>query len=260
MSAHQYYPTLLHQEAAENIRDFFSHKPITEVVLLVNSCARGTAIPQSDLDMAIIVNPNITENELSNLETEWLEFYASHSIFTQLQSSSKFAGVHLDIIDGKFSPKSFDDSGGPDYFEVEVGNRIAYSKAIWQRTDYFEQLKQKWLPYYDEALAIERLEMVRNACIFDLEHIPFYVERGLFFQAFDRLYKAYMEFLQSVHIAHRVYPLAYNKWIKEQIQLNLGLPDLYTELPKLFEIKQFESKELVEKANTLRCLLDKWAV
>ena len=76
----------------------------------------------------------------------------------------------------------------------------------------------QWLPYYDEALRLERLQMVRDACLLNIERVHFAVRRELYFYAFDRLYHAFQEFLQAVFIANRVYPIAYNKWIREQVE------------------------------------------
>ena len=83
--------------------------------------------------------------------------------------------------------------------------------------------------------------------------------RGLHFQCFNRFYDAFREFLQALFIARRTYPIAYDKWIQEQIVEILGLPKLYERLPRLFEIHNFESHEILDKANTLRSLLDKYA-
>ena len=48
-------------------------------------------------------------------------------------------------------------------------------------------------------------------------------------------------------------------WIQEQIVEILGLPKLYERLLRLFEIDSFESHEILDKANTLRSLLDEYA-
>lgn len=93
----------------------------------------------------------------------------------------------------------------------------------------------------------------------NLHHIPLYVERGLYFQSFDRLYNALQEFLQALFIARRTYPIAYNKWIREQVEEILGLPELYAQLPRLLEIRHFESREIAEKAVTLERLLEAYA-
>jgi hypothetical protein len=99
---------------------------------------------------------------------------------------------------------------------------------------------------------------VREACARDLEAIPFYLGRGLYFQAFDRLYKAFREFLQALFVARRTYPLCYNKWIQEQVTEWLSLPELYKELPSILSVRNIESSELGEKADVLRNLLVCW--
>jgi len=52
------FPTVLHHDAAEIVQDYFSAFPIIDTVLVVNSCARGLAVPESDLDFAILVRPD----------------------------------------------------------------------------------------------------------------------------------------------------------------------------------------------------------
>ena len=123
---------------------------------------------------------------------------------------------------------------------------------------HFKSLQAQWLPYYDEALRLARLPMVFAACANDLEHVPYFARRELYFQAFDRLYRAFQEFLQGLFIARRVYPLAYNKWICLQVESWLGLPDLYRELPLILSIQKLESDELSAKARHLQTLLDAW--
>ena len=51
--------------------------------------------------------------------------------------------------------------------------------------------------------------------------------RRLYFQPFDRQYNAYREVLQAMFITWRAYPIAYNKWIREQVEEILGLPELH---------------------------------
>jgi hypothetical protein len=91
-----------------------------------------------------------------------------------------------------------------------------------------------------------------------LDAIPFYLNRGLYFQAFDRLYKAFQEFLQALFVARRTYPLAYNKWIREQVTEWLSLPKLYEQLPPILSVRNIQGPELGEKADALRTLLERW--
>lgn len=254
------YPTSEHEQATAAIVDFLTASSATEAVLLVNSCARGKASRDSCLDIIVLVTPEVDlSTDLPRLETWWEQFYETAPIFSALRGVGKYAHVHLDFFNGRFVPQPRNEAAGPDDFELQVGNLMAYSVPLWQRSDYLAQLKAKWLPYYDETLRRERLKMVHWYCRNNLGHIPVYVERGLYFQAFDRLYNALQEFLQALFIARRTYPIAYNKWIREQIVDILGLPELYAQLPRLLEIKHFESAELAQKGASLEKLLDDYA-
>lgn len=260
MSSRASLPTPLHQQAAEAIVAFFRPRSGVDAVLLVNSCARGVATADSDLDVAVLVSPALSTSERHTLEHHWQQFCAAEQVFHLLRAAGQFTGVHLALFDGQFVPESWDDGGGPDGFELGIGNVVAYSRPLWEGTTAFRDLQATWLPYYGETLQQQRLSMVRTACHYDLDHVPFYIARGLYFQAFDRLYKALQEFLQALCIAYRTYPIAYNKWIHEQVAQRLGLPELYAQLPPILEISRFESTEVTHKAHNLRTLLEQWTI
>jgi len=252
------FPTQIHRQAAEAIVAFFQPRPGVDAVLLVNSCARGVATPESDLDIAVLVDPALPITDRQDLEQQWQRLSATEAVFQRLRAAGQFTGVHLDLFDGQFVPETWDDGGGPDGFELGIGNQIAYSQPLWQGSMAFRDLRAVWLPYYDESSQQQRLTMVRNACHYDLDHVPFYVARGLYFQAFDRLYKALQEFLQALCIAQRTYPIAYNKWLRELVEARLGLPELYAQLPPILEIRRLESDDVTRKAADLRGLLERW--
>ena len=142
--------------------------------------------------------------------------------------------------------------------ETEALNELILVEELKYAND-LAQLKEQWLPYYNDELRRQRLIMVRHYCLNNLHHIPRYIERGLYFQSFDRLYNAYREFLQALFIARRTYPIAYNKWIREEVEEILGLPELYEQLTHLFEIKRFESSEIAAKAIEVEQLLNQYA-
>jgi len=252
------FPTELHREVAELAGDFFSAHAQVDTILVVNSCARGRAVTGSDLDLAVLIMPTEATQEVQSLTTLWQEFMATQPLIHRFRSTGRFSQVHLDVVDGRLVPTVWDDGGGPDYFEVEIGNRLAYASPLHEAGAYFRQLQSQWLPYYGEDLQLSRLAMVREACARDLEAIPFYLNRGLYFQAFDRLYKAFQEFLQALFVARRTYPFAYNKWIYEQVAGCLGLPKLYEKLPPILSVRNIESPEVGEKADALRTLLERW--
>ena len=253
------YPTPQHATSAEAITRFFTSNYEIEAVLLINSCARGKATRDSCLDINILVKPDALKAQVKALEADWASFDESDASIRALKIAGKYSVVHLDFVDGVFTPYEQDEAAGPDWFEVSVGNLLAYSIPLWQRISYMSQIKAQWLPYYNDELRAQRLTKVRWYCLNNLHHIPLYIERGLYFQSFDRLYNAYQEFLQALFIARRIYPIAYNKWIREQIEEILGEPELYEQLTHIFEIKNFESKEIANKALEVEVLLERYA-
>jgi len=248
------FPTEAHQRAAEIAADYFRAQANVDTVLIVNSCARGQATPESDLDMAILVRQG-TER-IAERERAWMDFMTRTPELNAFIHSGRFTQIHLDVVDGTFHPSVWDDGGGPDSFEIEVGNRIAYSAPFGEVGPYFRSLQARWLPYYDENLRQQRLKMMREACQEDLDHVPHYVGRSLYFQAFDRLYKGFHEYLQALFVSWRTYPLAYNKWIREQVENWLGLPELYQDLTRILAVSNFESNEIAQRAAHLERLLN----
>ena len=253
------YPTIEHQNAAESVIDFFAPLDKIDALCLTCSCARGKATKDSCLDLLVIAKPEVISTSQGGLEKMWTEFYTTAPVFQRLAAVGKYAHVDLEFSDGHFLPRQRGWTGGPDEFELVIGNYLVYSVVLHQKSSYFQQLKEKWLPYYDEDLRQKRLRTTRDYCLNNLDHIPLYVARGLHFQSFNRFYDAFREFLQALFIAHRTYPIAYDKWIQEQIVDILEMPQLYVQLPRLFELDNFESTHIVEKAELLRSLLTTYA-
>jgi hypothetical protein len=250
------FPTVLHQDAAETVREYFENVPETDTVLIVNSCARGQAVAESDLDFAILVSPETNAAQMNIIHTAWQTFSGSQPAILKYKQSNPYAHLHLDIIDGNYKPAILEPGEPGDSFEIEIGNQIVYSAPMNSAGPYFQELQLKWLPYYDEDLRSARLIAIRNACIYDLEHIPVLIKRELYFHALDTLGKAFREYLQALFITHRTYPIAYNKWIKEQIVNWLGRPGLYQRLLPVLSVCHLESDEMNRKAEMLLDLLE----
>jgi predicted nucleotidyltransferase len=249
------FPTRLHQDTAGLITDFFLPNANVDTILMVNSCARGTAVPESDLDLAVLIKPNTPANEIEILNNSWLSYLATEPAFLKLKQSSRFSHIHLDIIDGIYKPGILEIAGPIDYFEIEIGNQVCYSAPMNDPGNYFQELQNKWLPYYEDGLRLERMEIIKSSCDYNLDHIPLLTGRGLHFHAFDILYKAFQEYLQLLFMSNQTYPIAYNKWIKEQIVKWLGQPDLYPKLSPILSISNIESNQVNNRAEMLRELL-----
>ena len=252
------YPTEEHGLAAEAIARFYAQQPCVEAVLQVGSCARGRASRDSCLDLAVLVRPEVLSTERSALERQWEEFEATDPTCLVLRSVGKCSFAECDFTDGWFAPEPRGPTSGPDEFELAIGNYLVYGAPLWQTGEYLESLKARWLPYYDEWLRGKRLAEVVHFGRNNLGHIEPFVRRGLYFQAFRRLYDASREFVQALFVSRRVYPIAYDKWIREQVMDILGLPEVYRELVSLFEISHFESDELIEKARALERMYDQY--
>ena len=259
MSSYPQFPTKLHHDAAETAKEYFLNISAVDTVLIVNSCARGNAVADSDLDLAILVKPDASQHEMKEIHSAWLSYSANAPAILKFTQSSPFSYVHLDIIDGKYVPGILDPGEPIDYFEVEVGNQICYSAPMVIEGLYFQELKGKWLPYYRNDLRLERLSAVKNACNYDLDHIPRLIKRELYFHAFHILREAFQKYLQAIFIFNKTYPISYNKWIKEQIVKWLHKPGLYPKLLPILSISNIESNEINEKATILRELLMKIA-
>lgn len=250
------YPTPEHERAAQLVAGYFSARSEVSAVLLVGSCARGKASPDSCLDMAVLLRPQVLAAQLPAISAEWEKYVREEQAFEALKVVGAYSNLEVDFYDGGFDPGGHNWTSGADSFELGIGNLLVYSHPICEGDGYFRKLQNEWLPYYSEALRVERMQMVRGYLLNNLDHVRLYVPRGLYFQSFHRLWHAFSEFLQLLFISRRTYPIAYDKWVGEQIVDILGLADLYTELPHLFEISSFESAELWQKAQRLKVLLD----
>lgn len=254
------YPTSIHSDAAHEITTFFQRQPGVEAVLLMGSCARGKATPDSCLDILVLYRPSQPNEIRKQVEESWSRYYEDLPLFARLRQVGAFSHVDLEFIDGIFDPDRHQHgwTTGADEFELEVGNHLAYSVPLWEGGTYYQELRARWLPYYDEELRRKRLAMVLGYCRNNLAHIPLYAELGLYFQSFKRLYHAFEEFLQALFISRRTYPIAYDKWVKEGVVEILGLPELYSHVTRVLEISKFESNQVVDRAKTISSFLDEY--
>src|SRR5262249_54441322 len=97
----------------------------------------------------MLASPEKLRAQSSSLQKEWLQFKEADPAIQILKTIGRYSEVHADFVDGVFSTPMRDEAAGPDSFEIEIGNLLAYSVPLWQNGDYYSTLKQRWLPFYD---------------------------------------------------------------------------------------------------------------
>lgn len=247
----EYYPTPEHRKAAEKLVELLREDGRVVAILLVGSCARGKASRDSCLDLTAIVRDRA---QIKPVTSKFERLYGKIPEFEALRKVGRYSHIDFNATTGRFRPQERDWESGPDNFELEIGNTYVYSVVLFERGDDLQRLRSRYLPYYAEELRAKRLEEVKKYMYNNLDHIPLYVARGLYFASFARLYNASQEFLQALFIKDRTYPIAYNKWVKEQLVDILGKPETYRDLVDLMQIRDFESDELTEKSRALRAI------
>lgn len=250
------YPSDTHRAAAESVVDFCAADSSTQAVLLVGSCARGVASPESCVDITVLVAPGDLSVNGTNVLARFEDFVARDPACVALSEAVPWSGIDLDVCTGLFEPPTHSWTSGPDAYELEIGNTLAWVHPMLLRGDRFECLQDAYLPYYDDAQRRCRLEMVLTFAHNSLDHVVPYARRGLHFQAFTRLWHATGEYLQALFIQRRIYPIAYDKWIREQLVEVLDAPRLYEELSGLFPPASLDRVGLGESALRLASLIN----
>jgi predicted nucleotidyltransferase len=245
-----------HAAAATAAAEFFADAPVVDAVLLVGSWARGRALDSSDLDLAILVRPETTPSERHALVAAWEQSAARAAVAKLLTPIVQYDDVDLTLIDGELAPRPRGWTSGPDDFELRIGNYVAYSVALFERGDRYGALRDRWLPFYDDALRAKRLDSVRTYCLNNLDHIPRSLGRGDRFHAFNRLYHAFQEFMQAAFISRRIYPIAYDKWVADQLEELLGRPDLARAAAEIVGVAELDAVTIGSNAERLRGLFE----
>jgi hypothetical protein len=248
------FPSPEHEAAAWAAVEFVSTLDEAEGISVVGSCARRP--DANDLDLSVLV---ADASARARVEAAFAAFAAKSDVMAELAALGPFIEVDLGAITGEFGPGPRSWTSGPDDFEVAVGNEVAYSVPLWQRGGRLDDLRNRWLPYYSDQLRAERLSEARMYVVNDLDHVPLMIRRDEPFHAFHRLYLAFQGFLQALFISRRTYPIAYDKWIREQVEGILGLGELYTCLPPIVGVDGLRAPALTEASELLRDLLDTWA-
>jgi hypothetical protein len=208
------------------------------------------------VDIAVLVEPGDLSQYHREEQARLSAFLASNPACVALKESTPWSGIDLEFTSGEFSPPEHGWTTGADSYELEIGNILAWVHPMLLRGPRFETLQAQYLPFYDEVQRRERFGMVVRSAANNLEHIVPFARRGLYEQSFKRLYHACEEYLQALFIQRRLYPIAYDKWLREQLVDYLGEPELYEELLAILVLSSFTVRRLGDRARRLGRLLE----
>jgi hypothetical protein len=234
--------TPAHRAALDECVAFCSERLDVAAVVLTGSWARGVADPRSDMDVAVLAHGDREE-----LERDWSTSAECARADELLRPIVRYSAIDLDVFGPGIEPGPRGWTSGPDDFELRIGNWIAYGEPLLERGNALAALRARLLPYYDDDLRRRRLDEVLVYCRNNLDHIPWALGRGDRFHAFNRLYHAAQELLQALFMTRRVYPVAYDKWVEQQLRDLLDLPDVATQLADALDIERVrEGAAIVE--------------
>jgi hypothetical protein len=141
-----------------------------------------------------------------------------------------------------------------DEFETTIGNLFVYSVMLYEKGTRYDELKEKYLPFYDDELRKIRLAGTRKEFAYKVWKIKWLADRGEYLSSLEALLEAQRIFLQYLFIKKRKYPIDYVKWIKDQCSQILQMPDLYRELVSVVDGIELTKKGLTKKADILERL------
>ena len=242
--------------AATAAADFFSQTASVEAVLLVGSWAHGRADTASDIDIVLLVSPQTRATEREEILASWEQAAPRQQSAELLGPLVRYSDIEVSVVDGEFSPQPRGWTSGPDDFELRLGNYVAYSRPLFERTGRYHDLRDQWLPFYDEKVRTERLQAARTFFLNNVDHIGWSLGRADSFHAFERLYHAHHEFLQALFISRRIYPIAYDKWVTAQLTDLLGMPDIASDLARIIGVGNLNPSALAARATELQRLFD----
>jgi len=242
--------------------NYFKDYPGVYAIVLTGSLAREKAVKGSCIDLFIFLSPKHLRSLASTINSR-IEAYSrlgGQIVYYKgeaIEGGIEFGDVRVDVgfTDGRFNRRhehSFDITR--DDFETTVGNLLVYSVPLFQKGTQFQQLKQKYLPFYDDALRGIRLKGTAEEFDYKIWKTRWLAERMEYIAALDALLEAQRIFLQHLFIKQRKYPIDYVKWLREQCTRILAVPELYQDITRIVDGIKLTKKGIFEKSNLLEKL------
>jgi predicted nucleotidyltransferase len=262
---HLKYPHEGYKKVLVGLVEYFKKYPGVYAIVLTGSLARGKAVKGSCIDLCIFLSKRQFDALPSTIASRTKAYARLKGQICyyegEVEGGIMFEDVRVDISfsDGKFNP-SYDNSFDitRDEFETTIGNLFAYSMLLYERDTRYQQLKRKYLPFYDDDLRKARLDGTAKEFKYKIWKTRWLAKRGEYLAALETLLEAQQIFLQHLFIKKRKYPIDYLKWIKEQCFQILAILTLYEELTSVINGIKLTENGIVEKSNLLEKLFARY--
>ena len=259
------FPNRDYRRILEGMCEYFKRYPGTNAIVLTGSLARGKAVEGSCIDLAVFLNKEAFAS-LGSTVNRRARAYARlggricyHS--GNVEGGVTFGKVRVDLIftDGRLDPQQQDSYDVTrDEFETTVGNLFVYSVLMYVRGRAYQQMKERYLPFYDDALRKTRLQATAAEFRHKTWKARWLAERGEYVAALYSLLEAQRIFIQHLFIKERKYPIDYVKWLREQCKEILRMPDLYGEFTSTLGGIELTQEGITERSVMVEAIFDKY--
>jgi hypothetical protein len=259
------YPSAGYKKPLTDLVEYFKGYAGVYAIVLTGSLARAKAVKGSCIDLYVFLDEEDFKALASNVKSRAKAYSRLNGQICYyengIEGGVKFGDVRVDLgfTDGKFKPcreNSFDVTR--DEFETTVGNLLVYSVVLHQKDERYQQLKQKYLPFYDDGLRKARLEKTAEEFDYKIWKTRWLAKRAEYLAALYALLEAHRIFLQHLFIKERKYPIDYTKWLNEQCSTILRIPTLYRRLLLVISGVEMTEKGIREKSNSLENLFTEY--
>lgn len=259
------YPNPDYQKVLAKTMEYFKTYPSIRAIVLTGSLARGKAVEGSCIDLFIILSKRQFDTLASTLKSRAKAYSSLGGRIChyegEVEGGILFGDIRVDLIftDGNLNPRSensFDITR--DEFETTIGNLLVYSVVLYEKGTKYENLKHRYLPFYNDELRSVRLKGTREEFNYKMWKTKWLAERGEYLSSLETLIEAQRIFLQHLFIKKRKYPIDFVKWIEEQCSQILQMPELYRDLTSIINGIKLTEKGLKLRTNALEGLFLKY--
>ena len=264
LQAKIHYPTQSYSIVLNKMVKYYEAYLRVFAIVLIGSLARGKAAPGSCIDLTIFLHDEEFEKlayRLNDRAKAYSRLGGEICFYSgDVEGGVQFDDIRVDLVftDGRFRKGCNPFDMVNDEFETTIGNLFVYGAPLFTKGNKYGYLRSKYLPFYNEDLRQKRLDGTKSEFNYKVWKTRWLASRGEHIAAFDTLLETTRIFLQHLFIKQRKYPIDYCKWLKEQCQSILAMPELYRKLVAIIGDTKLSKKGIEKKAVMLERLMQQY--